>query len=381
MIIIIQLLFGSYEIEDLFKPKILFIAPLPPPFGGQAIMSGIIFKVLNPRYVININVDGSILLNTIILFKIPFYLIFKRPDLIYFTCSRSRMGAIKDLVLLFLARLLNIKTINHLHGNEIHEILYPKFFKRIVTSAYQGINTTMFVSKKQADDFPIEVPLMKKFVLPNCFDKIFDDISWTQKKSIVKSSEVNILFISFLMESKGIFIALDVFERLANDFSHLKFNVAGDFRTDYLSSSSDVKERFFKKWNMLITLFPGRFIYHGVVTGEVKKDLFLKNDILFFPTFFKTESFGLVLIEAMRSGNVVVASDFNNISELVNEERGGLFPPKDANLAFLAIEYFINDMNKMREVQKSNIGYSQAIFSQEKYEKEISFIFENILSE
>ena len=365
----------------MFKPKVLFIAPLPPPFGGQAIMSEIVFKVLNPQYVININVDGSILQNIIIIFKIPYYLIFKRPDLVYFTCTRSRMGAIKDLMMLFLARLLNIKTINHLHGNEINEILHPICFKRIVTIAYQGINTTIFVSQKQADDFPIPIPLMKKFVLPNCFDKVFDDISWTHKKSIVNTREVNILFISFLMESKGIFIALEVFERLANDYSHLKFNVAGDFRTDYLSSSSDVKERFFKKWNMLITLFPGRFIYHGVVTGKLKKELFLKNDILFFPTFFKTESFGLVLIEAMRSGNVVIASDFNNISELVNEERGGLFPPKDANLAFLAIEYYINDINKMREVQKSNIVYSQAIFSQEKYEKEISFIFENILSE
>ena len=367
--------------EELFKPKILFVAPLPPPFGGQAIMSEIVHKVLNPRYVVNVNVDGSILLNIIIFFKISFYLIFQRPDLIYFTCSRSRMGSIKDLLLLFLARLFNIKTINHLHGNEIHEILHPKFFKRIVTSAYQGIDITIFVSQKQADDFPIVVPSMKKVVLPNCFDKIFDDISWTHKKSIVNTREVNILFISFLMESKGIFIALEVFERLANDYSHLKFNVAGDFRTDYLSSSSDVKERFFKKWNMLITLYPGRFIYHGVVTGKLKKELFLKNDILFFPTFFKTESFGLVLIEAMRSGNVVIASDFNNISELVNEERGGLFPPKDANLAFLAIEYFINDINKMREVQKSNIVYSQAIFSQEKYEKEISFILENILRE
>lgn len=38
-------------------------------------------------------------------------------------------------------------------------------------------------------------------------------------------------------------------------------------------------------------------------------------------------------------------------------------------------------VNKMREVQKSYIVYSQAIFSQEKYEKEMSFIFKNIISE
>jgi len=363
----------------LYKPKILFVAPLPPPFGGQAIMSEIVFRVLSPSYMVNINVEGSILFNFFIIFKIAFYLIFKRPDIIYFTCSRSKMGAIRDMMLLFLSRLLNIKIINHLHGNEIQDILHPEWLKKLVTTAYQGINTTIFVSQKQAYEFPISVPLMKKVVLPNCYDKVFDEISWTQKKLKINVGEVNILFISFLMESKGIFIALEVFERLAIEYPHLRFNVAGDFRTDYLSSSSDVKTKFFKKWEDLITKFPGRFIYHGVVVGEQKRDLFLKNDILLFPTFFKTESFGLVLIEAMRSGNIVVASDFNNISELVTEERGRLFPPKDINGAFLAIEHFINDINKMREVQKNNIIFSQTIYSQEKYENDISFIFENVL--
>lgn len=361
------------------KPKILFIAPLPPPFGGQAIMSEIVFRVLNPSFIVNVNVEGSILINVFIIFKIAFYLIFKVPDVIYFTCSRSKMGAIRDMVLLFLARFLKIKTINHLHGNEIRDILQPRWLERIVVNAYQGIDTTIFVSQKQADEFPIRVPYMKNVVLPNCYDKVFDEITWTQKKLKIKLGEVNILFISFLMESKGIFIALEVFERLGIEYPHLRFNVAGDFRTDYLSSSLDVKTKFFKKWDDLITKFPGRFIYHGVVVGEQKRDLFLKNDILLFPTFFKTESFGLVLIEGMRSGNIVVASDFNNISELVTEERGRLFPPKDINSAFLAIEHFINDINKMREVQKNNIIFSQTIYSQEKYENDISFIFENVL--
>ncbi len=183
------------------------------------------------------------------------------------------------------------------------------------------------------------------------------------------------------MESKGIFIALEVFERLATDYSHLKFNVAGDFRTDYLSSSSDVRVKFFKKWNMLVTRFPGRFFFHGVVTGELKRELFLKNDILFFPTFFKTESFGLVIIESMRSGNVVVASDFNNISELVNEERGKLFFPKDINGAVSALEFYINNLNEMREVQRNNMHYSETNYSQNQFEKNISYLLENILSE
>ena len=361
------------------KLNVLFIAPLPPPFGGQAIMSEIVFKILKPLYTVNINAEGNIFINAFIIIKIAFYMIFKNPDVIYFTCSRSKMGAIRDMVLLFLAKLLNIKTINHLHGNEIKDILHPRWLERIVVNAYQAIDTTIFVSQKQADEFPIRVPNMKKVVLPNCYDKVFDEINWIKKIKKITNCEINILFISFLMESKGIFIALEVFERLATNYPNLRFNVAGDFRTDYLSTSSEVKSRFFKKWENLNYQFNGRFIYHGTVVGELKRDLFLKNDILLFPTFFKTESFGLVIIEAMRSGNVIVASDFNNISELVTEERGRLFKPKDINGAFLAIEHFIKDLDYTREIQKKNIIFSQTIYSQEKYEKDFSLIFDNLM--
>lgn len=361
------------------KLKVLFIAPLPPPYGGQAIMSEIVRKVLNPLYIVDINVEGKKMPNIIIILRISYYIIFRKPDLIYFTCSRSRMGAIRDIFLLFLARFLNIKTINHLHGNEIQDILHPNYFKLIVTSAYKGIDTTIFVSRKQADDFPISNPYMKKVILPNCYDKVFDDISWACKEIVVDKREINILFISFLMESKGIFIALEVFERLAAEYSHLKFNVAGDFRSDYLSSSSDVKIKFFNKWEIITSRFPNRFIFHGVVTGEIKRDLFLKNDILFFPTFFKTESFGLVIIEAMRSGNVVVASDFNNISELVNEERGRLFIPKDTDNAVIAVKYYLNNVDKMRAVQRSNMFYSETNYSQSKFDERVSIIFKKFL--
>ena len=75
-----------------------------------------------------------------------------------------------------------------MHGNEIQDILHPEWLKKLVTTAYQGINTTIFVSQKQAYEFPISVPLMKKVVLPNCYDKVFDEISWTQKKLKIKKN-------------------------------------------------------------------------------------------------------------------------------------------------------------------------------------------------
>lgn len=353
--------------------KILFICPLPPPYGGQSIMSDITKNIIKPDYVININSKNKILSNSVVFFKIFFYLVFKKISLVYFTCSRSKLGALRDIFLLFLAQIKKVQVINHLHGNEIEDILHPYWFKLLILRAYKAINTTIFVSQKQSDSFPIQIPLMKKVVIPNCFDESFDTISWIDK--CIKNQNVSILFISFLMESKGIFIALDVFERIAYKYDNVKFNIAGAFRSDYLRSAEEVQHIFERKWSKLIKNFPDRFNFHGVVTGDKKKDLFLNNDILLFPTFFKTESFGLVIVEAMRAGNVVVATDFNNISDIISEDNGRLVLPGDVESAFIAIDYFLNNYDEMKNKQEFNMKISADKYSQSKYESNIIKIF------
>lgn len=351
---------------------------LPPPIGGQAIMSYITQLIIKPNFIININVEGKILQNFIILIKIIFYLFFFKIHIVYFTCSRSKIGSIRDIILIYLCRIKKIKIINHLHGNDIQDILTPSFYNNIVIKSYKHIDATIFVSKKQVELLPDIFPKMKKVVIPNCYSSEFDFITWEIKKKYHQINNINILFISFLMETKGILIALAAFEKIAQKYPNITFNIAGDFRTDYLKSESQIKSDFYQSWNKLNKKFPNRFFYHGVVNGTKKIELYLKNDILVFPSFFKTESFGLVLVEAMRAGNAIVATDFNFISDIISDQEGVLIKPKDIKSTYNGISKLLENKAQLELIQKRNIQTAINKYSQKSYENNISSFFKSI---
>jgi len=52
------------------KNKLLFFCPIPPPMGGQALISDIIYKLIQPSYLINTNSKNKYLGTLIIIFKI-----------------------------------------------------------------------------------------------------------------------------------------------------------------------------------------------------------------------------------------------------------------------------------------------------------------------
>jgi len=356
--------------------KILFFCPLSPPVGGQSIISDIVYNLIKPSYLININSKNKYFGTFIIIAKCFWVLFFHKIDLVYFTCTRSKKGAIKDVILLFLCRIRKIKVINHLHGNEVMDLFNGGVLSKIILWSYQQIDTTIFVTESQIQLMPASLDKMKRNVLSNCYDPILDDL----KRDFNKEKQaINILFISFLMKSKGIFVALDVFELIAEEYKNVTFNIAGIPLSDYLMSEFEVKKMFDDKFNKLEKKYPNRFIYHGVVEGNTKKELFLSNDILLFPTFFKTESFGIVNVEAMRAGNAVITTDHNFLSDIVTKEEGILVKPNDVEDTYKAVKYFLDNPEIMLEIQKHNIEHAKRNYSPARFNKEIIKIFSRSL--
>ncbi|WP_410501107.1 glycosyltransferase family 4 protein [Flavobacterium pectinovorum] len=213
---------------------------------------------------------------------------------------------------------------------------------------------------------------MKKVVIPNCYDSVLEDVDFSLK---TKKDEIQILYISFLMKSKGIFIALEAFEKIAANYENVTFHIAGEPLSDYLMSASDVKTLFDDKIHALKQDYPKRIVYHGVVTGDDKKELFLESDILLFPTFFKTESFGLVNVEAMRTGNAVITTDHNFLADIVTAREGLLVKPNDVKSVYNAIEYFLENPDLLSEIQQHNIEHAKLEFSPEQFNARIKQLF------
>ena len=71
------------------------------------------------------------------------------------------------------------------------------------------------------------------------------------------------------------------------------------------------------------------------------EDIIPSCDVLILPSF--SESFGLVLIEALACGKPVIGSDVGGISEIINNDVGLLVNPNDISSIADAIDNLVND--------------------------------------
>ena len=84
-------------------------------------------------------------------------------------------------------------------------------------------------------------------------------------------------------------------------------------------------------------------------------------DFLVLPSF--SESFGLVLIEALACGQPVIGSDVGGISEIINEDVGLLVNPNDISLISNSIDRLVDD-EELRAKLSANARNRAKDFSQ-----------------
>jgi glycosyltransferase involved in cell wall biosynthesis len=155
-----------------------------------------------------------------------------------------------------------------------------------------------------------------------------------------------ILYLAHCFREKGIFDTLSGFAeatRALQSSGHpisLELTVAGDF-----ASASDRRE--FDE-SVAIENLGARVRYVGFVTGKAKDDLLRKSDCLCFPTY--SDSFGLVVLEAMAAGLAVIATVWRALPEILSPDYRGFVPIRDGRaIARMIPQLFTFDATILRE--------------------------------
>ena len=95
----------------------------------------------------------------------------------------------------------------------------------------------------------------------------------------------------------------------------VRFEFAGKFE------SKEYEDEFFTKVNEYG--LHDKVKYYGIVTGDDKKRMFLDADVFCFPSYFSSESFGIVLLEAMMYQMPLIASKWRGIQSVVENGKNG----------------------------------------------------------
>lgn len=371
------------------KNPILFLLHIPPPTHGSSVVgmtikeSAIINNNFNCKY-INLlaskNVADAGIVNAD---KIWFFLgslvkvfgaiIQNRPILCYVALTTTGAAFFRDVFFVTLLNFFKIDHIYHLHnkGVSLHKNknIYRLCYKYVFRNA-----EVILLSKRLYPDIEAFVPESKIHICPNGIAN--EGLNSNQKisrhkppqhsvKPQVSKKTIQILFLSNLLEAKGVYILLEACKILKNR------NI--NFHCNFVGGEGDINEQQFLNKTKDLNL-SGFVDYRGKKYGLEKEDTYNHADIFALPTFYSNECFPLVLIEAMQHSLPIVTTFEGGIPDIVEDEvTGFLVAQRNVEILAQKLELLI---------QNSTLRHQMGAAGRKKYEKEYSLeIFENRLKE
>jgi glycosyltransferase involved in cell wall biosynthesis len=360
--------------------RILIIGPFPKPLNGCSLANEILekqLKFVNNIVVITINTStenissenvGKFSLKKVFCFLKVYknILSIKKSDVIYTTPGQTFFGVVKYIPFYLFCLLYKKPFVIHIHGNhlgnEFKSLMGLKkwFFSYFLKNASAGI----VLSESLRNNFGGLLNQNKVFVVENfAQDELIHNLDLNKS-----SNKLHLLYLSNLMEEKGILDFLDSLLLLKQANIEFTANIAGKIEDE----SEVVINRKIDELGDLVK-------YHGIVFGNNKVNLLIKSNVFVLPTYYKMEGQPIALIEAMATGNIIVTTKFAGIPDIISEENGYFIEPNNPKSIF---ETLLN-INKNIKLQidkysKVNIQYVKMNFTEVNFANKIFNVIKQI---
>lgn len=358
------------------KKRVLFFGPFTGPVTGQSIsfrQSYLNFQ--DDKILFNTNPFNKLkFLNSLYcLLILPSFFFIFNFEKVYFTSTRSNLGFIKDFQLLLLSRIFKKKIINHLHGSDFMDFyLNSKFLKKVIFWSYSQIDVSIVLLPSMIAQYS-DFRNMKVVVISNCYSS-----EYLNSKVYLGQKKREVIFLSNLIYSKGIFIFLSAAKEILKQDKTVVVKIAGLPMGDSFMSEKKVKYKFQKISKILKEDFPNRFFYLGSVKGKNKEELLKNSSIFVLPTFYKTEAFPISIIEAMYFGNVIIATNHNYLKDIIGKENGFLINPKSVNNLVSQTLFLLRNKNLCRKFQNHNHTVAKEKYNPNAYNSNLKRVIVNL---
>lgn len=172
----------------------------------------------------------------------------------------------------------------------------------------------------------------------------------------------SLLFLSRITKAKGIYIAIDAFKKLQDNYSDLKLRIVGN-GPELISA-----QNYCLQYNIENVSFL------GALSGQPLIDEFKMADIYLFPTFH-SEGMPTSVLEAMAFGLPIISRPVGGLKDYFkNGEMGELIVSSSPDDYAKAIEKYLIDDNLRYQVSVNNHNYALTHFMASKVAKSIEEI-------
>lgn len=366
--------------KRLIKTKTVFaVGPVNEPVTGQSSAfdayvnnSSVSLKII--YYSANGHVIFKLLNNCKFIFRLFFQFIRYRPDVIYFTSSRSTQGFVRDFFMVFYASVFDTKIINHLHGADFLSFFNGSnvFLRMLIDWVYKKITVSIVLSNSMKEQYFRYTDSMKLEVVENCYLSTSDHKT-VNNEVVDNNTPIRLLYLSNLMCSKGVLDFLSALSLLKINNIPFKAKVVGRFLSDHIMQANELEIEFDRLNNDVAE-------FMGPMYGHDKNLVLSWADCLVLPSYYPTEAQPICIIEAMASGCYIVSTKHNYIPDLVSSKNGALVEVNNIEEIYKAIADISGDRAKVEKVKSFNRHYARDRFSVNSYVTGLDSIVFNLLS-
>jgi glycosyltransferase involved in cell wall biosynthesis len=350
--------------------KILFIAPLPPPITGHSIAAQVLLEHLQRNHsveVVNLSEgskhDGTITLKRVLLVLKVIWDVMRaarRSDRLYLTISESIAGNIKDIFLYAAIGKLIRRSVIHLHGGSFgKQVVERTYFLRKLNQFYISKLAAVVVSgPSHLSIFDNLISSKKIYTIPNfAQDFMFVDPKQIELKFSESDAIVRVLYVSGMTSGKGYLRLLEAYETLCEFAkSRIRIDFAGKF-------DSELEKREFIE---RISRQSG-IVYHGVISNQMKANLFAGAHIFCLPTSFQ-EGQPISIIEAYASGCVVLTTPRPGILDIFDPSINGFVISSDNSILLKEmLEIKCLDLSSLRIIANKNRCLAETKFREKTF--------------
>jgi glycosyltransferase involved in cell wall biosynthesis len=364
----------TLQLQETKMLKVLVVGQTPPPYHGQAIMiEGLVQSKMAGVQMFHARMGFSTHVNEVgrvrwwkiahmvaLVSRIVYHRFVDGVRILYYPpAGPDRVPMFRDVCILLSTRWLFDKTIFHYHTGGISELYdrLPGWQRWLFRRAYFGADAAIRNSELNPEDGR-RLEAKRDYVIPNGIHDPFPEYVVSPSDSAaIPSDPLRILFVGALRESKGVWVLIEACKKLAARGVPFQLEVMGQWQCD------EFAVRVGRRIEELNLSQQVRFL--GMLTGDDKIASYRRADVFCFPSFFKCETFGLVLLEAMACGLPVVSTRWRGIPSVVDDgETGFLVEPKDSDAVADRLAILADDAGLRKRMGQSG---------RSKFEREFTF--------
>jgi glycosyltransferase involved in cell wall biosynthesis len=336
---------------------VILVGQTPPPVGGQAmVIENILAGSYENTTIHHVRLSFSASMSEIgrpslskvwhlvqVILRIAYLRARTGAETLYYPpANPDPFPMYRDFAILLATRWMFRTTIFHFHAGGISEVYssLPRWQRPIFRRAYWGACVGIRTAELAPPD-PRQLHAAHDRVVLNGIADVAAGVPVAVDRF---TSAPTILYIGMLRRTKGVGELLKAIAILrGRQAPHFFVNLVGEFES--AGYRREIEARI-EADDLQTTV-----TVSGVLTGHEKAKAFAEASILCFPTYVRSETSGVVLVEAMQFGMPIVATEWSGVRSLVRDgENGLLVQPRDAEGLADALEKLLADPDLREEL-------------------------------